>query len=109
MKIGIMKIRIITGLGALALGFALMFGIGTSPASAQPWSASGNGTGNVLPFSWGPNSAPAITPWNNPQNIGSRMNGLYNSTVLPPSPLGQPLYHYAPSKQTGKHGKRKAR
>jgi hypothetical protein len=94
-----MKIRTMTGLAALALtlGLALppLAGIGASPASAQAWYASGNGTGNVQAFSWAPNGAPALTPWNNPQDIGDRLNGLYNS-VLAPSALGQGFYDYAP-------------
>ena len=88
------------GVSALTLGSALMSIAITSPAAAQAYTASACGTCNIVPFSWGPNGAPAITPWNNPSNIGSRMNGLYNYTVIPPLPFGQPFFHYVLPKQS---------
>jgi hypothetical protein len=105
------KTRITIGLSALALGLAVTFGFGTSPASAQAWANSGYGTGNPLPYSYGANGGPAITPWNNPDNVGNRMNGSYSTDVLPVAPLGglSNLYNYVPPQAPAKHAKHKAR
>lgn len=97
--------RIAAGLGALALGLALATA-STSSASAQAWAAGGYGTGNPLPLSFGSNGAPVITPWNNPDNIGAKMNGLYSSSIVPLTQQAQPLYAYVPPKAV-KHHKRK--
>ena len=90
--------------GALALGLTLAFSsLSTSAAFAQTFAVSATGTSNVLPFAWGPDCGAAITPWHDPQNIGPRMNGLYNTMLNPPLPP------YVLAEPAEKHGKREAR
>jgi hypothetical protein len=90
--------------GAVAFGLTLAFAdFRTSAVLAQTFAVSACGTCNVLPFSWGPDCRAAITPWHDPQDIGSRMNGLYNTM------LNSPLPPYVLGKLPPKYGKRKAR
>ena len=104
------KTRITIGLSGLAFGLGMTLALYAAPASAQAWANSGYGSGNTLPYSYGADGGPAITPWNNPDSAGNRMNGSYSTDVLPTAPLGglNNLYNYVPPQVPAKHAKHKA-